>query len=133
MSLAVLEPAGRGSWGGPATLPQLALVLLAAAPPAATAPPPFLTHFRGLDAPSATFARDLGVTVCATSAEGAHERALSNRDTYDPVGAIGPHLITVYPDGAGVLTSFQVIEMKTALGSRAMEYLADPPTCDEAP
>lgn len=116
---------------------------------------------RGLDAPEATFALDLGVTedtvppsrvvrkcaayrshavlwtenpaligeqdvavrarpvgwsperICAVTAEGAQERSLSNTETFDPVGVGGRYLFTVYPDGAGVLTSFQVIDLDT--------------------
>lgn len=51
--------------------------------------------------------------ICAVTAEGAKERSFSNADTFDPVGAVGRYLFTVYSDGAGVLSSFQVIDMET--------------------
>jgi hypothetical protein len=48
--------------------------------------------------------------ACAPAAKGG--RRFSDADkVYDPVGAVGRHLVTLYPDGLGVLSSFSVLDM----------------------
>jgi hypothetical protein len=51
--------------------------------------------------------------TCVAAAEEAHERSLSNRDTYSPVGIVGRYLFAVEDDPHGALTRFQVVDMDT--------------------
>jgi hypothetical protein len=50
--------------------------------------------------------------VCAPTLAGAR-RVPANDQIFDPVGAVGRHLVTLYPDGLGVLSSFALVDMET--------------------
>lgn len=66
-------------------------------------------------------ARPVGLSpeqVCAPSTS-AGRRFKESDGVYDPVGAIDRYLVTLYPDGIGVLSSFQVIDMDT--GTRLLD------------
>ncbi len=56
--------------------------------------------------------------ACAPSAKGGR-RFKDSEQVYDPIGAIGRHLVTLSPEGIGVLSSFAVVDMDS--GARVLE------------
>jgi hypothetical protein len=55
--------------------------------------------------------------VCVPTLAGAR-RIPANDQIFDPVGAVGRHLVTLYPDGLGVLSAFSIVDMDT--GARVL-------------